>query len=576
MTSFSLRNVRAGMARLMAAAIAFIGLSADAVYAERDGNPIKIDQGPDWSSASRAEFYSVDQGSRIMPLAWMKALKHKGSPFLADSLTRYGYLRSDRGSEPELPIGFVAAGAPGKEMVGMTCAACHTRELTYRGQRLRVDGGPAIADFQAFLQDLDTSVSAVLASDEAFRGFAETIIGNTAEPADIAALKTEVGAWESRYHTIVSRSLDGVSWGPSRLDAVSMILNRLAGLDLGKTSAEVIENNIVPAAAPVRYPFLWNAAFQARTQWPGFASNVTDQDMLGRNVGQVIGVFAQFHPKPTQGGSVDFISESSVDIAGLGKLEADMRRIGPPKWPWSIDEKLAGDGAKVYARPIGSDPAKGGCIECHVLPSGSPPNTKPWCTPLKDVGTDTSEYKVISRPAAVGVLLGLPAPPVQGCPTGNLQVQDCAIRVLKTAVGGLMAEALTANQASAADPGDPNKDCEPSAWKDPQVPDGPYKYEARVLSGIWAAAPYLHNGSVRNLHELLMPAASRSREFQVGPRYDPEAVGLADKQPGSTEMLTTDCSDAGRASGNSRCGHDYGTGLSDDDKKALLEYLKSL
>jgi hypothetical protein len=100
-------------------------------------------------------------------------------------------------------------------------------------------------------------------------------------------------------------------------------------------------------------------------------------------------------------------------------------------------------------------------------------------------------------------------------------------------------------------------------------------YEARVLQGIWAAAPYLHNGSVPTLAELLKPSAQRKSQFSLGTRYDIENVGLAATQDGSnvTPPLT-DCNDIN--SGNSRCGHDFGTQLSDQEKKALLEYLKTL
>jgi hypothetical protein len=100
-------------------------------------------------------------------------------------------------------------------------------------------------------------------------------------------------------------------------------------------------------------------------------------------------------------------------------------------------------------------------------------------------------------------------------------------------------------------------------------------YEARVLQGIWAAAPYLHNGSVPTLAELLKPAAQRVKQFKIGPAYDPVNVGLAVEQPQfDYTVTTTDCSDL--SSGNSNCGHEFGTQLTDSEKKALLEYLKTL
>ncbi len=92
------------------------------------------------------------------------------------------------------------------------------------------------------------------------------------------------------------------------------------------------------------------------------------------------------------------------------------------------------------------------------------------------------------------------------------------------------------------------------------------------------AAPYLHNGSVPSLTELLKPAALRVRTFQVGPEYDISNVGLAANQSGgqSSVRVTTGCSDADKSSGNSNCGHEFGVALSSTEKEALIEYLKTL
>jgi hypothetical protein len=95
------------------------------------------------------------------------------------------------------------------------------------------------------------------------------------------------------------------------------------------------------------------------------------------------------------------------------------------------------------------------------------------------------------------------------------------------------------------------------------------------MEGIWAAAPYLHNGSVPTLYDLLLPADQRPKAFKIGPAYDKVKVGLAIEQTKFNYTLnTTDCSD--RNSGNSRCGHEFGTQLRPEEKKALLEYLKTL
>jgi hypothetical protein len=66
----------------------------------------------------------------------------------------------------------------------------------------------------------------------------------------------------------MSRALPSTPWGPSRLDAVGMIFNRLTGLDIGTGPDRVIPDNIRGADAPVRYPFLWNSPTQDFTQGP--------------------------------------------------------------------------------------------------------------------------------------------------------------------------------------------------------------------------------------------------------------------------------------------------------------------
>jgi hypothetical protein len=83
---------------------------------------------------------------------------------------------------------------------------------------------------------------------------------------------------------------------------------------------------------------------------------------------------------------------------------------------------------------------------------------------------------------------------------------------------------------------------------------------------------------VPTLDDLLKPSAQRPATFRVGRAYDINRLGLAADQPGSGyQRATTGCEE--RGSGNSRCGHEgaaFGTDLADPDRKALLEYLKTL
>ena len=539
------------------------------------GSPILLDQGAGWTDATRADFYSRDQGSQIMPLAWLEALEQpSGTPFLADSLGRYGYLANPANNN-FLPVGFTAAGPEGSEIAGMTCAACHTRQISVDGSEYRIDGGPAIVDFQSFLADLDTAVGAVLASDAAFQAFAQRVLGATAQPADVAALRQAVELWHLRYHTLMTRALPTEPWGPGRLDAVAMIFNRLTGLDLGKPPGYLIPENIQPAEAPVRYPFLWNAAVQDQTQWPGFADNGSPILGLARNLGEVYGVFATFHPRKDNWRilGVDYSSDNSANFDGLTKLEKLVRKLGPPRWPWPVDEAMAAAGKAIYERPA----TQGGCTECHGITKGAVrfPDYQTWATPVQNVGTDTREFELLGRTARSGALEGARIPFV----TSPLKPTDTAFNILATSVLGSVIQhylpfaATTQTSPPATFKLPPQLSDLPGAFRAPAPAAA--AYEARVLEGIWAAAPYLHNGSVPTLAELLKPAAERVAAFKIGPSYDLVNVGIATEQTSFDQVLTTtDCSDL--SSGNSRCGHEFGTSLTQAEKQALLEYLKTL
>ncbi len=93
-------------------------------------------------------------------------------------------------------------------------------------------------------------------------------------------------------------------------------------------------------------------------------------------------------------------------------------------------------------------------------------------------------------------------------------------------------------------------------------------YANSPLDGIWARAPYLHNGSVPNLYSLLAAPGARPARFYRGcDEYNSEMVGF-DCESGflyDTAMP-----------GNGNGGHEYGTTLPGSDKRALLEYLKTL
>ena len=563
-----------GLAVLMIS-IALFGLPIDTAAA--NSSPKLLNQGPQWTQATRAQFYSLDQGSDIMPLSWFTALKQpNGQPFVADSLGRYGYLPNPASPTPGLPVGFTLDGSGSDTMVGMTCAACHTRQIKVQGQEYRIDGGPAIVDLQSLLADLRDAVARVLDHRAAFSAFAIDVLGPAPDRAEKAALRRAVEAWQLRFATLMDISLPEQSWGPGRADCVGLIFNRVTGLDIGPPPSYIIRRNIREAAAPVRYPFIWNASIQDRTQWAGFAENGNALLALARNVGEVYGVFGQFAPQKTPTG-IDYLAVNSVDIPNLLELEELIARIGPPRWPWGVNHDLAERGKAIFNRPT----ARGGCVDCHGIKPGvtRPVNQKTWLTPVLNVGTDTRAYDNFAWTARTGVLNGastaeLPTP---------LKPVDLSINVLSTAVTGAIGQfceenpstcGLTAEAGRSAVPATaPRLEQAGSSGTTAGLEFG--AYESRVLEGVWAAAPYLHNGSVPTLAQLLTPPAQRVRSFRVGPNYDTKDIGLATHQTKFDYVLhATGCDDLN--SGNSNCGHDFGTRLSPPNKRALLEYLKTL
>ncbi len=103
-------------------------------------------------------------------------------------------------------------------------------------------------------------------------------------------------------------------------------------------------------------------------------------------------------------------------------------------------------------------------------------------------------------------------------------------------------------------------------------------YVNNLLDGIWLRAPYLHNGSVPTLRALLEPPASRPKTFYRGNDvYDQKDAGFVSTVAfdGNVQYVQFDTSRQGNSNGG-HFGTAYGTDLTDADRDALLEYLKTL
>jgi hypothetical protein len=566
-----------------------------------------VEQG--WKPADRETFYTTVQGSHIMPYAWFKALRRldTDAPFSDDQLSRYGYIHNDSPANTEgLPIGFVIDGTPTQGQIGMTCAACHTGQLEYQKDgathAIRLDGAPAAAaDFQQFLTDLKDTSRATLEQPDRFTAFAQRVLGSGSSAAKVAQLKTLLAAWVQQFGDFMTASLPPSPWGPGRLDAFGMIFNRVTARDLG------VAGNFKVADAPVSYPFLWNAHRQDHTQWNGGVPNGLFITALARNSGEVFGVFADFKPSvrtPAVGLVPKIINyrANSVQYSGLQTLEEKIAALKPPPWPkdtFPIDADMANKGKALF------DTNCGGCH--NEKPSKTAPHA--WDTPIKPVGTDPKMAINAELTSDPGLYTGSPLPPPSigatfANPATNVEILASSV------VGGLLDGAFDPATLMLPDrttrngvlraldmdlhslvPGEKVEDLtKPSGshlaelkaliksrlghlYKNESPAADGAAYESRVLYGIWATAPYLHNGSVPNLWQLLTPPAQRTTSFNVGSRlFDPKNVGFStESSPSKNGRFAVD-----PEKGNGNGGHDYGTGLTDDERWQIIEYMKTL
>ena len=103
---------------------------------------------------------------------------------------------------------------------------------------------------------------------------------------------------------------------------------------------------------------------------------------------------------------------------------------------------------------------------------------------------------------------------------------------------------------------------------------GGHGYVAKPLAGVWLLGPYLHNGSIPSLTDLLSPPTNRPAVFYRGyDVLDPDNGGFISTGPAAEAVgFRYDTS----LQGNANSGHTYGTTLSPDERRDLIEYLKTL
>ena len=503
-----------------------------------------------WDVEDQRAFYRTTQGSQLMPYEWFLALERPDSRelFVADQLRRFGYLADARSDDnPDgLPIGFVkhegSAYIGQREVdgdwIGMTCAACHTAELVIDGQSHRIDGAPTDADFLAFIQELDGAIQQTSSDPEKFERFRERIGAGREVQGEMADLAERFGAFVEQS-TPRDETGQELPWGRGRLDAVTLILNQVAYRRFPDDS------NVVRPNAPVSYPFLWDTHQQPHNQWNGVSKG-----SLSRNTTQVLGVFATFDP--------DSLRRNSVEIDNLEDLQQLVVNLRSPRWTDPAYGLPALDHSLIDGPGRGRELYENHCASCHAVLKRSDDQVDSvpiMLNTLSEIGTDPGMATLFAERRFVLEAGG-----------DELDPQAFLVRTLfgiwlKNPIDALLDGAIEDGLA-------------------PSLTDDLLVYKARPLNGIWATAPYLHNGSVPDMVELMKAPEDRVKDFCVGGRtFSPKTLGFEYTEPvegvcppGTTRLDVTQ-------PGNSNAGHDpesYGAGdLTEEQISYIIEFIKS-
>jgi hypothetical protein len=532
---------------------------------------IYLDQA--WSQGDREWYYNFSQGSSTISYDIFLNLEVASSQelFRSDANSeRFGLIpqaANPRTNPDGLPVGLSKTPVPKVLMpdehvgdyVGFTCAACHNAQLYYQGKRVRIDGGVNNRlDLQAYIYALDDALQATLKDPAKFDRLALRLKASDAGAK--SALRTRFESDARRVHQYRTGVLvTPTVWGPSRHDAISLIVNRVSSVLPG------IPENWSTPVAPTKPPFLWNAPQGLWTQWRG-----VQQVPIERNLIETMGVFMSINLRaksPKEG-----LFESNAAIRNLQDVENLLARLAPPSWPEEVFGKIDREKA---AR--GRDLFVALCSSCHnAWPyTWSEPNKHGkrfilvGLIPQSYVGTDANQFETVREYALTRQLSPYMPGPFKDkdlAPTGDVYY-SVAKGVLEAALANAkLPEADLVNALG---------------YRVLPTPRPPMKvYKAAPRDGVWATPPFMHNGSVPNLYEMLVPAKERTKKFCLGRDFDPVKVGLDTSCSAGTFALDTELR------GNSNAGHSFeeaprGNGvigplLTDEQRWAIVEYLKSI
>src|ERR1700730_14018844 len=536
-----------------------------------------------------------------------------------------------------LPVGFArltgvihpASGHHEPDRIGLTCAACHTGSIHYKGTSVRFDGGPAMVDLGKLETATGLSILYTLYVPGRFERFAARVLGPDASETDRSKLKkglSEKLDYVKNQKDVLDKALadkgqKDTEEGFGRLDALNRIGNQVFYTDLADGGLTGFERNLHARDAPVSFPPIWTVPWFL---WAQYDASI--QQPLIRNAGEALGVFALLNLSPDY--PPETLFRSSVAIDTLARIEAMVAGPDPfsrksfggllsPKWPsqifpddpaWNIDPARVSKGRAIYAEI---------CAECHLGPVDDAvfdtqfPGQSIWSAgrwkgtdgPNLDhalelvqkggMGTDLAQANVLaSRKVDVPSFLRIEPADDLNCPDSHIARATSTEMSFSLALMSLVDRVSTKWMK---DHPAPKPDREMIWGSRQNCPNPVSEYRARPLNGVWATAPYLHNGSVPSLYWLLKPAAERTKQFCIGARdFDPEQVGFrvnANAAPNCASgetLVSTTAGDGSAINGNSFLGHSLegtpgpdkpgviGRLLTDEERFDLIEYLKTL
>jgi Cytochrome c len=517
------------------------------IYATANsGSPARTDiaqqQVPSWSKDDLNFFLHGSMSSEVVPESVLRAfIKTYPDLFPSWDLTHLGLIPD---KDFGWPIGFSRKNVEhlaGMSAVGINCASCHVAQITSTSSQepIRILGVTSHFNVEGFFGSV--LVATFKTSDpENMKRFLRNYVSDTEKVHGDHAETAVNSAWAKQQDKILAFMKED-PFGAK--DIAAGELHKIESADV-RLEIKALDKGDVDLAARVlsmlRLFHNMRAALHVPDQPP---DKVPPQSGPGRN--DAFGILsASLLNSPTPYAPIKFglvwnvekrtwvhwdgntkspVSRNLLASLGLGApmhgkhadlIFADVKRqtdisekIAPPKYPFKIDSDAAKRGEPLFAK---------NCNSCH----GGPESDKRLFA-VADVGTDPNRAEMFTQKLAEGFNKFLNELEAEG----YQPPKDYGVR----STG---------------------------------------KYWAATLSGVWARSPYLHNGSVRTLRELLTSPAQRAKTFHRGSRvFDEKEIGYTDEGAYVFDTNT---------SGNSNSGHDYGTKLSENEKRDLIEYLKTL